>query len=330
MSEHFVKHIKIERYKCFDGFSAVGFGRVNLISGKNNVGKTAFMEALLISVNAKNNKIQSLFNSLDFINTHRDKTDQNHKPSRTLESLKLFVDLEITTNTNSLTCRTNDSQVLVNFEISVNGKTTEISEADVKEYLTNLSTYRMEASYIGSVRDSQEEIIHSFKAVQKKDREPEVNSLINSFDESIENVKPMGGDSIEFKVIDSEGNSSYRRLGEFGDGLRHYISIISDLYAVEGKYIFIDEIDNGIHYSSLDQLWEIILNLSKELNVQVFATTHSRECIESYNRVAQKLEDEDISFTTLVKNKEKVVKAIVRDYELFTNSMRDEREVRGW
>ena len=103
-----------------------------------------------------------------------------------------------------------------------------------------------------------------------------------------------------------------------------------DKNKIESAIIFIDELDNGVHYSSLDQLWEIILNLSKELNVQVFATTHSRECIESYCRVAEKLKEKDISFITLVRNKEKAVKAIVRDYEVFTDSIHDNREVRGW
>ena len=51
MSEHFIKNIEIRDFKCFDEFKAEGFGRVNLIGGKNNVGKTAFMEACYIVSN---------------------------------------------------------------------------------------------------------------------------------------------------------------------------------------------------------------------------------------------------------------------------------------
>ncbi|WP_083915744.1 AAA family ATPase [Thiofilum flexile] len=49
MSEHFIKTLNIENYKCFHNFEAKGFGRVNLISGRNNVGKTAFLEAAALS-----------------------------------------------------------------------------------------------------------------------------------------------------------------------------------------------------------------------------------------------------------------------------------------
>lgn len=138
------------------------------------------------------------------------------------------------------------------------------------------------------------------------------------------------GDSIQCRVTAPDGSFSYRDISEYGDGLRLYVSVIADIFTAENSYIFIDEIDNGVHYTSLDKLWDIILTLSKELNVQVFATTHSRECIESYCRMVEKHKARDISFITLVKNKEKQIKAIVRDYDTFTDSIHDSREVRGW
>ena len=54
MQEHFIKRIEIKNFKCFEDFKAEGFGRVNLIGGKNNVGKTAFMEACYINLNSTN------------------------------------------------------------------------------------------------------------------------------------------------------------------------------------------------------------------------------------------------------------------------------------
>jgi AAA15 family ATPase/GTPase len=50
MNNHFLTEIEIEQFKCFENFKAEGFKRVNLIGGKNNVGKTAFMEACFINV----------------------------------------------------------------------------------------------------------------------------------------------------------------------------------------------------------------------------------------------------------------------------------------
>ncbi len=50
MENHLLEYIEIKDFKCFKDFKAEGFKRVNLIGGKNNVGKTAFMEACVINV----------------------------------------------------------------------------------------------------------------------------------------------------------------------------------------------------------------------------------------------------------------------------------------
>lgn len=330
MTEHFVGYIKIKHYKCFDDFSAEGFKRVNLIGGRNNVGKTALMEALFVSAGSRNT--QDVMLRLNFLNYCRIWADVVDNIKSLLDKLKSASEsTTFSTNLCSIQYGFDEvNEIPGKYKIIFNESSLEVTESDFKEVMKSARSSIMNAAYIPSKGDSQKDIIHSFTAIQKKDREPEINEFIQRFDASIESVKVIGGNSIECKATKSDGSSSYLNINDFGDGLRHYIAIIADLFAAENGFAFVDEIDNGIHYSSLDDLWEIILTLSKELNVQVFATTHSKECIEAYCRAAEKLQDEDITFTTLVRNKEKQVKAIVRDYELFTNSIHDDHEVRGW
>ncbi len=49
----------------------------------------------------------------------------------------------------------------------------------------------------------------------------------------------------------------------------------------------IDEIENGIHYSVLPDVWRLIFETAERLNVQVFATSHSWDCIEAFQKAAQ-------------------------------------------
>ncbi|MFZ4555388.1 MAG: AAA family ATPase [Pseudanabaena sp.] len=44
-----IKKITIENFRCFDKLKVLGFERVNLISGKNNAGKTALLEAIFLN-----------------------------------------------------------------------------------------------------------------------------------------------------------------------------------------------------------------------------------------------------------------------------------------
>ena len=54
MSKHFVKNISFENFKCFKELKYNGFKRVNLIGGKNNIGKTSFMEGLNLALSSNN------------------------------------------------------------------------------------------------------------------------------------------------------------------------------------------------------------------------------------------------------------------------------------
>jgi AAA15 family ATPase/GTPase len=43
-----IKTLKIQNYKCLKNFQVEGFKRINLIGGRNNVGKTTLLEACLL------------------------------------------------------------------------------------------------------------------------------------------------------------------------------------------------------------------------------------------------------------------------------------------
>lgn len=43
----------------------------------------------------------------------------------------------------------------------------------------------------------------------------------------------------------------------------------------------IDEIDTGLHYTAMQDMWRMVIQTARNLSVQVFATTHSKDCIEA-------------------------------------------------
>ncbi len=52
-------------------------------------------------------------------------------------------------------------------------------------------------------------------------------------------------------------------------------------------FLLIDEFENGLHYSVLHKVWKLIFRLAKDLNVQVFATTHSHDCVTAFQAASQ-------------------------------------------
>lgn len=318
-NEHFLKWITVEEFKCFSNFHAEGFKRVNLIGGKNNVGKTALMEAVYINtfsidVATMTSAIVNIKLQREYINLASQAKKVN--PIELLEKTKKY--------------KSKSNLRLSMFSIKEND--------GIKEYVTQLSSKAASVNanffnfqmmryynimYLSSVGASDDDIVFIFNEVQKKDKEPDLNKNINEFDYEIQT----------FKIIDGKpqckSNGIYRDITEFGDGLKSYISIICSLYNCQNGYLFIDELDNGIHYEHFDKLWEIILTLSKEMNCQVFATTHSKEMLESFARVAKKLDEQDldardVSYTLLIKNKLQELKSITIDYKNIIKNIADQ------
>ena len=322
MSDHFIKEIEIKNFKCFNDFKAEGFGRVNLIGGKNNVGKTAFMEAIYVNVSSHN--IEALYSSIFFNSFIRKRLEYISK-AITMEDKKKFLE--------KINFYSSISNIrLCKFEVSnKDGEKSYNFLIDSDEKIVNINSFSYDLMLIKDIEFlysqgvSNNKLKRFYEVVQIKDKEEVLFTYINEFDSNILNFKIIGGDKPQCKI--EEG--IYRDIDEFGDGLKHYISIICSLYACENGYLFIDEIDNGIHYTQLDKLWEIILTISKEQNVQVFATTHSKECIESYARMTKKLKDRNITYSIITKLRSGKLHHSLYDYELLENAIiKHENEVR--
>jgi len=80
-------------------------------------------------------------------------------------------------------------------------------------------------------------------------------------------------------VIKLSNSNRVFPLRSMGDGINRILTIILALVNSDNGFLLIDEFENGLHHTVQEQLWEIIFQLSQRLNVQVFATTHSEDCI---------------------------------------------------
>lgn len=86
-------------------------------------------------------------------------------------------------------------------------------------------------------------------------------------------------------VIKLSGSSHTLPLRSMGDGINRILTIILALVNASDGCLLIDEFENGLHYTVQEKIWEIIFALSEKLNVQVFATTHSNDCLFGFESV---------------------------------------------
>ncbi len=80
-------------------------------------------------------------------------------------------------------------------------------------------------------------------------------------------------------------------LTSMGDGIFRLLQIILKVLKARDGFLLIDEFENGLHYSVQPEVWRLIFELAQRYNIQVFATTHSWDCIESFAKVAKERKD---------------------------------------
>ncbi len=73
---------------------------------------------------------------------------------------------------------------------------------------------------------------------------------------------------------------SFLPINHLGDGILRILNILSNIYWARNEILVIDEIENGLHVSSIKYMWDMVLKSSKQNHTQIFMTTHSSDVIK--------------------------------------------------
>ena len=342
MGDNHLTYFKVENFKKFESLEVNDIGQFNLIVGDNNVGKTCLLEALLFDEDRE--KLISYFHM------GLKKRGLNFKPSKTPYELngKIVFDYEfpqgnyftgLQWNTNNeirynIDTKTKKNTKLSILPISIGGDKQLDESSELKVLFTNhiirindktFNIYNYDENILDfpliGFNDTplEEETIKIYETLKTK-REKEI--LLNAL--KVVNNKISG---IDFRgnfnnlksvfLISFENNDEFVPLNFLGDGFKRIFYIVLKAISLKGKRILIDEIEIGIHYSKMKYFWINIMKVCKELDVQLFATTHSAECIENYVEASKEIDEQNIRLIKLQEKKDKSIKAICYPYNEF-------------
>ncbi|MHB0992280.1 MAG: AAA family ATPase [Burkholderiales bacterium] len=99
-------------------------------------------------------------------------------------------------------------------------------------------------------------------------------------------IQQRGGFVIKMRNVDQP-----IPIGSLGDGVWRMLALAIALIRSRNGILIVDEIDTGLHYSVMNSLWKMLIETSKAFNVQIFATTHSNDCI----RALASIDEDEIS-----------------------------------
>jgi len=144
----------------------------------------------------------------------------------------------------------------------------EYKEKTKSNYITSKSPFNLEKEVLENV-------------IENKKKDLIIDSLKN-IDVRINDIS-----IVRNRVMIDVGLSKLMPIEVLGDGIRKVLKIILFLYESRDGILLIDEIDNGLHFSSMPILWSAIIETAKLFNVQVFATTHNIDSLKALKSVLE-------------------------------------------
>lgn len=318
-----LKSLKIENFKRFRELDFPQLKRVNLIAGKNNTGKTGVLEALLLLLETLNAfpSLPTAFRNCSNIGDQKEnffkwlfRDRDTSRPVVVSTSTPEFAAYSV-----ALTIGTAPSG-FANRAVS-NGMTLS-AEPELFKSALKLGAVAL------SVRptDPQKDAADYDRVVLKAGGEERLEGLLRKLEprlKSIRSIRPHGAALIYLDL----GLKEKIPAVHLGQGFIRLLSIYSELIASDKKVLLIDEVENGLHYSVLTEIWRGLLHAAEQEDVQIFATTHSYECIRAAHEAFAETLDYDFALHRLEEVKGDI-KVITYDKETLETSLASNFEIR--
>lgn len=307
--------LKIENFRLFKDLKIDGLKQVNLFAGKNNSGKTALLEALRIMAAKEDLSVieyilqQRGYNSNNFWEAYSELffRPELQKHSIVNDTLTLTInDFHIR--------RTKRGEKNIMYQLSTNGVHTDFSTLKSNIHSPQPLFPRDTAVFVPFGANNYfplEQLWDSIVLTPKEDQVMEILKESILPDLVRLDVKP------DRTLVRLKGENKPVPLKSLGDGAQRILVVAVALVSAKDNLLLLDEIEAGLHYSVLEKLWAIIFKYAKELNVQVFATTHSSDAVKSFTYLLEEPENrEQGAFFRLQNNlKSGLIEAIPYDLE---------------
>ncbi|MFN6530864.1 AAA family ATPase [Nostoc sp. ChiSLP03a] len=337
-----LKTIKIENFRSFQSFELQQLGRVNLLVGKNNIGKTSILEAiqLLCSRNNLDPLRKTMTNRSEYF-FDDERSERRLSSAQDLDVRHLFYGHEIELGSKFSITGTNGNiqeELVVSIEKRKISSTEQLSlfpeflydevsdalrELDfsinwiygqeekpwrlplsangglpIEDYPRQLRRYTKNSvpkiQFITSSSLETEKMIELFDQIVLTPEEKLVEQALHRIDSKIQRIAPVSSRKSRYS-LDSRGgffvllSDSNQRvpIGSMGDGIWRILGLALATVCAKDGYLFVDEIDTGLHFTAMSDMWKLIWETAKRLNVQVFATTHNSDCWTSLATIAE-------------------------------------------
>lgn len=341
-----LKSLRIENFRCFRMFELQQLGKLNLLVGTNNSGKTSILEAIQLLNSHSNLELlrevmidrgeymlsdeQGSGRELDIRHLfygHRidagrrlsilgiDSNNENEGINKNEgivvsvkheEQLRLFEELRELVLVIEWLGQEDES-----IHIPLSSKEG-LSLNHVRRIRRDLKNSDSRTQFVTSSSLTSEKMIELFDQVVLTPEEALVTEALQTIEPSIDRIASVGSDKYRYTgtrsgfVVRLADGDQRIPIGSMGDGIWRMLGLTLAIVNARNGILLVDEIDTGLHFSAMSDMWKLIWEAAKRLNVQVFATTHNSDCWMSLAEIASNEDpsEEGITIQRIEKGKQ--------------------------
>ena len=352
-----LRKFSVRNFRCLRKLEIEPLARVNLIVGENNVGKTALLEALYLhfkpdtpeapwnvnhSRGVRGNLADSwqelvwLFYakqsaaSIELISKNSQEKNNALRIRLVEPEERLLVPTETDgaeqTNVDMLAAVAQSSVLKLEYTDHT-GKDCTSQAHLVPGGISSSSFNNPPSSNVALVLKNprfSEEHAQRYSALVEAGREEELLPSLQALDPRIRRLELLYPANKPMLYVDI---GQLVPLLYMGEGLGYVLSWQLAVMTAKDGTVLIDEFENGLHYSAQVDAWKAVGAAARQSNVQIFATTHSWECVLAAHRAFVESDEDDFRLHRLERRDGEVV-ALTYDQEQLDTAIEFNFEVR--
>jgi len=292
--------LSVQGFRCFKGLEARPLQAINVIVGRNNAGKTCLLEAIEVLRDAEPSALARIAMRREEVEVenenkfsspvvrpvihyafHQGGMRDPHDRGLVVSSGRPF---EIT---GEVASPDEDQHLSIKATFTLDG---ELRGALRWENWRGERSYQMDlvdakstpfaqraALFVGSERPSGASSAHLFGQLSGSNAEDGVLDALRIIEPRVKRIGLGYQPPAVFLGLDDD-DARYP-LGHFGEGVGRLFSLAAYLALSAGKTLLIDDIDTGLHVSTMRKMWELVFTAARKFDLQLFATTHSDDCL---------------------------------------------------
>jgi AAA15 family ATPase/GTPase len=351
---------EVLNFRCIQSLRIAPLERVNLIAGINNVGKTTLLEALFLHMGAANpelalkvdylrgltlteNQWRTLFWQFQEIAPIKmtGKNSKGEQRSLTISVKPSAIQLldEKNTKASAGLAAAMGNDIVLKFQ-DKNKKASEVvgtifikKKDEVVSFQIKMEPPPQPPPFPGVLIMSNhlgksDDEVQRFSDLRIKRHDEWVVTALKAIEPRLEKLEILSRQGVSMIHGYLKGYDEPVPSPLLGDGVKRVMSLILAIGYARNGVVLIDEIENGIHHSKMPSVWQAIAEACDLFNTQIFATTHSAECILAAHEAFKKKNSYDFRLHRLDRvNGE--IKAVAYDQEALEGALSIPLEVRG-